>query len=180
MKKSLVFAVSVILLLMLAYVWVSAAMASEVNRIILQKVELKNSAGEWIDVAEPDTPVSADSKEAGTSFFNNGRIPDGSYINFRLIVQEGRGEAEKGKEFPSGSSSLPKAIYEITGSEDFSPPISILRKTFISVWFSLVAEAGKDLPADIQEVELNIDQSTTIFGRDKIVIRAMDKTAKEI
>ena len=49
---------------------------------------LKNNAGEWITVVEPDKQVDLFSDQGKVTFFNQGRIPEGDYLNFKLVISE--------------------------------------------------------------------------------------------
>ncbi len=54
----------------------------------IRSVQLKNTAGEWITVVEPDSRVELVSAEdPGISFVNNGRVPPGEYSGFRLVLE---------------------------------------------------------------------------------------------
>ena len=56
--------------------------------VTLKSLMLKNNTGQWITVAEPDKQVDLFSNQLQVSLFNQGRIPDGNYINFKLIISE--------------------------------------------------------------------------------------------
>lgn len=56
--------------------------------ITIRKVELRSTDGTWVTVVEPDRVIDLINEEPVVSFFNNGRIPEGSYVNFRLVLSE--------------------------------------------------------------------------------------------
>ena len=86
--------------------------------ITIKSVELKNNAGEWFTVIEPDRRVELAKEEPGLSFFNNGRVPEGAYVNFRLTL--------------SGSG-----VREISAYRDFQKPLALRKGSFVGVWVSL-------------------------------------------
>ncbi|HTL71393.1 MAG TPA: hypothetical protein VL404_08900 [Candidatus Eisenbacteria bacterium] len=57
--------------------------------VTIEKVELKNAQSEWITIIRPDRLVDLINEEPVVSFFNNdGRIPAGRYVNFRVTLSE--------------------------------------------------------------------------------------------
>ena len=56
--------------------------------VTIESLMLKNSLGEWMSVVEPDKAVDLFSEQGKVSFFNQGRIPQGNYVNFRLVISE--------------------------------------------------------------------------------------------
>ena len=105
--------------------------------ITIKSVELKNAVGEWLTVIEPDRRVDIAKEEPGLSFFNNGRVPAGEYVNFRLNLSD-------------------SSITEVTGSSDFQKPLTLKKGSFVGVWFSLDL---KD-PARISELSVTVDEDT--------------------
>jgi hypothetical protein len=105
--------------------------------ITIKSVELKDCAGRWVLVIEPDKQVDLEKEEPGLSFFNNGRVSEGSYVNFRLKL-------------------LDPSTREISARQDFQKPLEVRRGSFISVWFSL---DKKDLRF-IEGLELTAGEDT--------------------
>jgi hypothetical protein len=68
-----------------------SARAEEPDKFVITiaKVELKNADGGWITVLEPDKEVDLMNAEPTLSFFNNqGKVPAGKYVNFRITLSE--------------------------------------------------------------------------------------------
>ncbi|MEI8345439.1 MAG: hypothetical protein WCG06_05135 [Candidatus Omnitrophota bacterium] len=65
-----------------------ACSAAQQYKITLVRLELKNISGRWIKVFEPDTLVDLIDQKPALAFFNNGRIPPGRYVNFRLSISQ--------------------------------------------------------------------------------------------
>lgn len=108
------------------------------HRITIQSVQLKNLEGQWVTIIEPDKVVDLETTEPGVSFFNNGRVPAGDYVNFRLVFQE----------------NATKIIKEITGKADFGPTVNVQTGSFIGVWFKY------QLPSEeISSVSIYVDQT---------------------
>jgi hypothetical protein len=110
----LVFSVAVVLswspVLAMDGVWV----------ITIKSVELKNTQGQWLTVIEPDKQVDLATEEPFISFFNNGRIPSGEYVNFRV-------------------SFLDKANKErsLSAIRDWDQPVVVKKGAFVSVEFEI-------------------------------------------
>lgn len=120
--------------------------------ITIHSVELKNSAGQWVTVIEPDKQVDLAKEEAGLSFFNNGRVPDGGYVNFRL------------KLFDSGHQPL-----EVFGSMDFIKPLVVQKGSFVGVWFTLdLAKMA------VSELTITVDQDTRNLAHQEVQMRSQD------
>ena len=87
-------------------------------------------------------------------FFNNGRIPAGEYTNVRVrFTAEEDGEKEM----------------TLERTEDYSPPLTVKKGTFVGVTFSFDWKAGERLSErSVKEVKLVADQDERIDGGDKI------------
>ena len=115
--------------------------------ITIQSVQLKNDQGKWHTVIEPDHVVDLEKAEPGVSFFNNGRVPAGNYVNFKLVFLE----------------NSTHSMREITGKADFSSPVKVEKGSFIGVWFKYL------LPSkEIEKVSVFIDDSTRVIQGDEI------------
>lgn len=131
--------------------------------ITILKVELKNEAGEWVKIIEPDRRVDLAQEEAMVAFFNNdGRVPFGSYVNFRVTISEtitfaghqGKHFTKKGGDCVLGGSA--KYASELPG------PITSYRER-TTTWNS----SGE---GDVKE-KFNFDREDSdevieIYGRD--------------
>jgi len=56
--------------------------------ITVVSIELKNVTGEWKTLIRPDKRIDLTEAETMFSLFNNGQIPPGNYINFRITLSE--------------------------------------------------------------------------------------------
>ncbi len=75
----------------LLVLWAPAVLASEAEKFVITivKVELKSIDGPWITILEPDKEVDLVNAEPTISFFNNqGKVPAGKYVNFRVTLSE--------------------------------------------------------------------------------------------
>ena len=122
--------------------------------VILQKLELKSHAGPWVTVIQPDHLVDLVEEEAKISFFNTaGRVPEGNYINFRLTLEEARGQ---------------KRIRTLTRKWDLPEPIVVRKGSFI---YALAVPVFGGWPLEIQAVEqvkLTVDDRSVVMGPDEI------------
>ena len=77
----------------LSYLMIDSSYAGNADtyKITVQKIQLKNSSGEWITIATPNQEIDIASVNAGStvaSFFNDASIPVGSYKNFKIVNSE--------------------------------------------------------------------------------------------
>jgi hypothetical protein len=56
--------------------------------LTLKRVELKNAAGNWIVVSQPNVDIDLNAQDAGHEFVNLGTIPEGEYFNVRTVFSE--------------------------------------------------------------------------------------------
>lgn len=56
--------------------------------VTIEKIELKTEEGRWVTVIQPDKQVDLIESEARVAFFNNGRVPEGRYLNFRITLSD--------------------------------------------------------------------------------------------
>ena len=134
--------------------FISSLAASEPtrHRITIHSVQLKNLEGQWVTIIEPDKVVDLETTEPGISFFNNGRVPAGDYVNFRLVFQE----------------NATKIIKEITGKADFVPAVNVQKGSFIGVWFKY------QLPSEeIGSVSIYVDQTERAIPGSGITMSIM-------
>ncbi len=125
----------------------------------IQSVELKNEKGEWLTVLEPDRQVDLAQEEPRVSFFNNGRVPPGNYLNFRLTV----------------FGRYPGRTIEVFGKEDLKAPLVVKRGSFVGVHFKL-DECGFP-PKEIRELSVTVDEVTKTYGSREITIRHSEVAA---
>lgn len=131
--------------------------AAESFFITIQKVELKNASGEWVDVIEPDRRLDLTIDEPTVSFFNNGRIAPGDYSNVRVSLI-------------SEEDGLKKVFLE--RNEDYEPALSVLRSSFVNVSFEFdPAQTPMRLASEtIKEVRLTVDSQERLDAGDSIKI----------
>lgn len=115
---------------------------------VIEKVELKNNAGLWLTVMEPDHLVNLDSEEAGASFFNQGKVTEGRYINFRMTAIEARKPRQVARHIQM----------QLVG--DLPQALSIHPGSFIAVWFRYRSKGAT----------VTVDQDTRNWGPDAIQI----------
>lgn len=111
--------------------------------ITIQSVSLADESGQWKTVIEPDKLVDLDREEPGLSFFNNGRVEPGKYLNFELT-------------FVRANEGVPKRI---TSRQILSTPLEVKRGSFIGVWFWL-----SEPKLSVEKLELTVDESTKVFA----------------
>ncbi len=168
--------------------------------VYLKSVQLKKSSGEWITVIDPDKAVDLTKEEAGISFFNNqGRVPEGSYVNFGIILSErvrfsGRDGAHSTQGVVTARLDLNRDPSSdeatLTAREDFSPPIAVKKGDFLSVWFhwdlggtvhfAAPNRLGPGIPKEeavlflppqkIEKASLTIGQVSKDFSGDEMVL----------
>lgn len=127
-----------------------SAEASDPFFVTIQKVELKNAAGEWVTVIEPDKKVDLAQDEPSVSFFNNGRVEPGRYVNVRVRLDRG----------------------VLVRSEDYEAPLSIKKGSFVNVMFGFdFTKQAKDLSQDnFKQIHVTVDEDERTDGGDKITI----------
>ncbi len=123
--------------------------AAEPFFVTIEKVELKNASGEWVDVIEPDKRVDLTMDEPSVSFFNNGRIAPGDYTNVRVTLIDGE-------------------TLQVTRADDYIPPLSVKKGSFVNVSFVFNLESRPLSQESIQEAHLTVDQDERVDGGDKI------------
>ena len=126
-------------------IFCSFAHAVEPYFITLQKLELKKDSGEWVDIVEPDHKVDLRQTEAAISFFNNGRVPAGSFKNFRLSFED------HGKN------------REMSRRQDLEAPFLVKKGSFVNVSFGLDLDNQK-----VKEAHLTVDDQEFVDPGDKI------------
>ena len=119
--------------------------------ITLDQVELKNAEGQWVTVIRPDRKIDLSQEEPAVRFFNNGRIPAGSYSNVRVHFT------------PEDQKQL---ILERLS--DYEPALPVKKGTFIGISFAFDWQAPALSEKTIKEVKLTVDQDERIDGSDKI------------
>ena len=91
-------------------------------------MELKRADGSWTAVAEPDHPVDLAAEEAGLSFFNNqGRVPEGGYVNFRVTLSDRVRVAGRDGDFYTAAGGEAE-IGTVAGPSGAPPKISSFRE----------------------------------------------------
>ena len=119
--------------------------------ITIKGVYLRNKAGEWVKIIEPDRKVDLSREEAVITFFNNaGRVPAGSYKNFRV---EFFGEDLK-------------EIHQLYAKNDFEQGILVKKGSFIHVDFDLRLE-GKIL---VEKAKISVDEETRELLSDSLIL----------
>lgn len=105
--------------------------------VTVQRVELKDDRGRWMSVVEPDHQADLVTQAAGFSFFNNGRVVPGSYINFRVtLLPDVKFSTPDGRQFSARVASSDKGV-TIEGTDDFKEPFRVKNGDYIAVWFAL-------------------------------------------
>lgn len=116
--------------------------------ITIQSVSLADELGQWKTIIEPDKLVDLDKDDPGLSFFNNGRVEPGRYLNFELI-------------FVRTNEGIPKRV---TSRQALSTPLEVKRGSFIGVWFWL---SKPEL--SLEKLELTVDESTKVFAAEDLL-----------
>jgi len=152
--------------------------------VVIESIELKNSSGQWITVASPDHPVDVVAQEPGFSFFNNGKVPPGRYVNFRINLSERfKVFILNGKNFRPVPVKFKKSVsgekIEIYGTQDFDEPLVVNKGSFIGVWFKLdfhgtIHQAANSVyfmpPDKIDRVTVTVDEKTKVLECEKIAV----------
>ena len=124
--------------------------------ITIDRVELKNSSGEWVTVIRPDRRLDLTQEEPSVRFFNNGRIPSGNYSNVRVSF--------------TAEEPARKAM-TLERKEDYNPPVAIKKGTFVGVTFLFDRLGEAPLSAEtIHETRLVVDQDEHIDGGGTIKV----------
>lgn len=121
----------------------SPAASGAPRAVTIRGVYLKNDAGAWVKIIEPDRRVDLSVEEPVVSFFNNGgRIPAGAYKNFRVDFY---GEGPE--------------LRHLRSKDDFEKSVAVKKGSFVRVWFGLAPEgalkvekAGLTVDADTREL----------------------------
>ena len=117
--------------------------------ITIEKIELKNAAGEWVTVIRPDRRLDLEQEEPTVRFFNNGRIAPGEYGNVRVTLTEATLERKA----------------------DFSPPLSIKQGSFVNVSFLFDLNAADQLNEQtVRQVSVTVDQDERTDKGDTIKV----------
>ena len=118
--------------------------------ITIEKVELKNSSGEWVTVIRPDKRVDLAQEEPAVRFFNNGRILPDDYVNVRVTLND----------VGAGTRIARTTLERAT---DYQPPVSIKKGTFVGVSFLFDWEVSRRISQDtIKQVKLVVDQDERV------------------
>ena len=119
--------------------------------ITIENVELKNSSGQWISVIRPDKQVDLLSTEAAVSFFNNaGRVPAGTYEDFRVEFLK-----PDGRKARLGSLSA------------LEWPLQVKKGSFIRVSFDLEVKAGQETLLEAKKAAVTVDERTATMEKLK-------------
>lgn len=147
--------------------------------ITLAKVELKHADGRWVTVLEPDHPVDIVREEPSFALFNDGRVPAGAYVNFRITLTDRvKITTDEGVVFRQ-ALSRPGRGPEITASGDLAQPVRVGRGSFIGGRFGLDLRAsiGGEVeapvftpPKTVEWAELTVDEDARRFSGDGIRI----------
>ena len=130
-------------LISLLILFSSAAAHAEPYYITLQKLELRTRDAEWVTIVEPDHKVDLMTADASITFFNNGRVPEADYDNFRLTFRDS------------------STTHEITRKLNYNMPLPVHKGSFIRVWFVLDFERDANKspvrPSGVKELRLTVD-----------------------
>ena len=119
--------------------------------VTIKGVYLKDDAGQWVKVIEPDHRVDLSKEEAVVTFFNNrGRVPTGNYKNFRI---EFLGEGAAG-------------VQKIYSAADFKKSVFVKKGSFIHVSFDL--RLNKKI--EIQKVDVTVDEDNREFLTRSLIL----------
>ena len=125
--------------------------------IIIKGVYLKNDSGEWIKVIEPDRRVDLSQEEAAVTFFNNaGRVPAGSYKNFRVDFFS----AEDPACLPDRQGSARR----LSSKNDLEKAVMVNKGSFIRVAFDLQL----DKTIAVQSADLAVGEDARKFLADSL------------
>jgi peroxiredoxin len=138
----------ILLLLLWFFLFSFSAQAAESYVITIQKLELKRVDGSWVKIIEPDYRVDLASTEAVVSFFNNGRVPNADFNNFRINFEDHGVEKQ------------------MTRFEDFRPSLRVKKGSFVRVSFDL------DLATkQVKELRLNVDDAGRVDSQEQIKLK---------
>lgn len=131
--------------------------ATEPYFITIQKLELKKTDGQWVDILEPDHRVDLLSTEATISFFNNGRVPTAEYSNFRVTFEDHGCQRQ------------------ISRKVDFELPVSVKKGSFVNVAFDLQIATNKDgtavRPTGVRQLRLTSDGAERMDMSDQLELK---------
>ena len=138
------------------------SVAAEPFFITIEKVELKNASGEWVDVVEPDRRLDLAAEEPTVSFFNNGRIAPGDYTNVRVTL------IDVGADFMPAQRA---ATTILERKNDYAPPLLIKKGSFVNVSFLFDLGSLPQLNEEtIKEVRVTVDDQERLDAGDNIKI----------
>lgn len=120
--------------------------------VTIQSLELKNTDQKWIDVIHPDKAVDLTQQEPGVTFINNGRIPPGRYLNFRVVFDEA---SEEGRS---------RVLF--TAKSDLNEHLDVKKTSFVGVRFRLNPEN----PRDVYQAKITVDASSQTLTGDQLVL----------
>lgn len=131
-------------------IYAGASFSAEPFFVTIQKVDLKNEFGEWVTVMEPDKKVDLAQDEPSVSFFNNGRVPPGKYVNVRVRLDQGL----------------------ISRIKDYALPLDIKKGSFVNVAFGFdFSGISRSLGQDnFKQIQLTVDDEDRLDGADQIKI----------
>ena len=124
--------------------------------VTLKKVELKNFKNEWVTIIEPDRSVDPARRELGVTLVNNGRVPEGQYLNFRVTLSE----------FVDRHSKEKNTLIFLRS--DLAQPLRVQRGSFIGIWFHL--DWKEDVArSELSEAEVTVDETTQTINGAEII-----------
>lgn len=115
--------------------------------ITIKSVELKDSQGLWVTVIEPDKQVDLAAEEPSVSFFNNGRVVPGNYVNFRIVFLDERGERK------------------LSAVQDAQKPLALKKGSFVNVNFKLELSGQ----AKARQAEITVDETIRAYSAFELV-----------
>ncbi len=134
------------------FIAVGAGALYAAETCVVESVDLKDSEGNWRRVSQPDTVIPFEEKEAAVSFFNNGRVPPGEYVNFRVGLLCTAAEA---------SASLEKhhaRVFRVTGKSDWSA-LEIRKGSFVRIEF-LFDNSEEGPIKKVKRIQILADEET--------------------
>ena len=123
------------------------AFSSDSYFITLQKLELKKDTGEWVTVIEPDHKIDLAAVEPTLSFFNNGRVPEGGFVNFKVTFND------HGK------------TRQLFRKQDVTNMLIIKKGSYVRAAFLLDTT---EIPGKVKELRLTVDEDNRIDLEDSI------------
>ena len=119
--------------------------------ITIKGVYLENGAGEWVKIIEPDRKVDLSQEEPVLTFFNNaGRVPAGSYQNFRVSFY--------GEDL--------KTLHQLTAKSNFEKGIAVKKGSFIHVSFDL----RLDEKILVEKAKVTVDEDARELSSDLLTL----------